>query len=115
MEISAGADSVLARTDGHQAYAWGHGGFGQNGIGTTEDLTRPHRVHIPAEATVTGVHAGRYHSLAVVDRSLSAVLTGGRRVAHRRVTVPRARQRKDLSHDRQVHLFGRGSDAVGRS
>lgn len=69
VEISAGADSVLARTDGHQAYAWGHGGFGQNGIGTTEDLTRPHRVHLPAEATVTSIHAGRYHSFATVDRS----------------------------------------------
>jgi len=68
VEICAGADSVLARTDGHQVYAWGHGGFGQNGNGTTEDLTRPRLVQIPAEATVTGIHAGRYHSLAIVDR-----------------------------------------------
>jgi hypothetical protein len=26
-------------------------------------------VHIPAEAAVTGIHAGRYHSLAIIDRS----------------------------------------------
>jgi alpha-tubulin suppressor-like RCC1 family protein len=69
VELSAGADSVLARTDGHQVYAWGHGGFGQNGNGTTEDLTRPRQVQIPAEAAVTGIHTGRYHSLAIVNRS----------------------------------------------
>jgi alpha-tubulin suppressor-like RCC1 family protein len=68
VEIRAGADSVLARTEGDQVYAWGHGGFGQNGNGTTEDLARPHLAPIPAEAAVTGICAGRYHSLAFVDR-----------------------------------------------
>ena len=46
----------------------GHGGFGQNGNGTTEDLTRPRPVPIPADAAVTGIHTGRYHSLAIIDR-----------------------------------------------
>ena len=68
LEIRAGADSVLARTGEHQVHAWGHGGFGQNGNGTTEDLTRPRPVPIPADAAVTGIHTGRYHSLAIIDR-----------------------------------------------
>ncbi len=64
VELMAGGDSVLARTSEHQVYAWGHGGFGQNGNGTTADQTRPQPVHTPAEATVTGIHTGRYHCLA---------------------------------------------------
>ena len=63
VELTAGGDSVLARTSEHQVYAWGHGGFGQNGNGTTADQTRPQPVHTPADATVTGVHTGRYHCL----------------------------------------------------
>jgi alpha-tubulin suppressor-like RCC1 family protein len=63
VELIAGGDSVLARTSEHQVYAWGHGGFGQNGNGSTADQTHPQPVHPPAEATVTGIHTGRYHCL----------------------------------------------------
>ena len=63
VEVIAGGDSVLARTSEHQVYAWGHGGFGQNGNGTTADQTHPQPVQTPAEATVTGIHTGRYHCL----------------------------------------------------
>jgi alpha-tubulin suppressor-like RCC1 family protein len=63
VELIAGGDSVLARTSEHQVYAWGHGGFGQNGNGSTADQTRPQPVPTPAEATVTGIHTGRYHCL----------------------------------------------------
>jgi len=64
VELIAGGDSVFALTSEHQVHAWGHGGFGQNGNGGTADQTRPQPVHTPAEATVTGIHTGRYHCLA---------------------------------------------------
>ena len=64
VELIAGGDSVLARTSEHQLYTWGHGGFGQNGNGSTADQTHPQPVHTPAEATVTSIHTGRYHCLA---------------------------------------------------
>jgi alpha-tubulin suppressor-like RCC1 family protein len=63
-QVIAGGDSVLARTSEHQVYAWGHGGFGQNGNGSTADQTSPRPVPTPAEAAVTGIHTGRYHCLA---------------------------------------------------
>ncbi len=67
VEISAGADSVLARTDGHQAYAWGHGGFGQNGMGSPMTCPPP---RAPPRRGDGDHHPGRrYHSFATVDRS----------------------------------------------
>ncbi len=63
-ELNAGGDSVVARTSEYQVYAWGYGGFGQNGNGSTADQMRPQPVHTPAGATVTGIHTGRYHCLA---------------------------------------------------
>jgi alpha-tubulin suppressor-like RCC1 family protein len=71
VQVIAGGDSVLARTSEQQVYAWGHGGFGQNGTGDTADHTRPHPVHIPhppEHAGVTGVHTGRYHNLAITNQ-----------------------------------------------
>ncbi len=61
--VIAGGDSVLARTNEGQVYAWGHGRFGQNGNGSTADQTHPQPVPTPAEAIVTGIHTGRYHCL----------------------------------------------------
>lgn len=62
--LTAGGDSVLARTSEHRIYAWGHGRFGQNGNGSTADQARPQPVPTPAGATVSGIHTGRYHCLA---------------------------------------------------
>ncbi len=69
--VVAGADSVLARTSTQQVYAWGHGGFGQLGTGETGDQTRPHPVQIPQvpeHASVSGIHTGRYHNLAITSQ-----------------------------------------------
>jgi alpha-tubulin suppressor-like RCC1 family protein len=61
VDVIAGGDSVLIRSNHHEVYVWGQGRFGQTGNGKTADETRPRPVTISHESRVTGVHAGRYH------------------------------------------------------
>jgi alpha-tubulin suppressor-like RCC1 family protein len=67
VEIVAGGDSVLARSNQHQVYAWGQGRFGQNGNNAATDQTRPSPVSIPHQSSVTGVYTGRYHNLVLTS------------------------------------------------
>jgi len=64
VQVIAGGDSVLARTDTDGVYAWGHGGFGQHGTGGTNHGQGPERVTLPGHAKIRGLYAGRYHCFA---------------------------------------------------
>jgi alpha-tubulin suppressor-like RCC1 family protein len=63
VQLVAGGDSVLARTDYGRVYSWGCGAFGQDGNGLPANQTRPMPVETPASTQVTSIYAGRYHCL----------------------------------------------------
>jgi alpha-tubulin suppressor-like RCC1 family protein len=63
VQLVAGGDSVLARTEHGGVYSWGYGAFGQNGNGLPANQTRPIPVETPADMQVTSIYAGRYHCL----------------------------------------------------
>jgi alpha-tubulin suppressor-like RCC1 family protein len=66
--VAAAGDFTLALTDRHQVYLWGHGAFGQNGNGATDDQLRPAPLQLPRDVDVASIHAGRFHAL-VLTRS----------------------------------------------
>jgi len=64
VQVIAGGDSTLARTDGNRVYSWGHGGFGQHGDSSIGHRPRPEPVRLPDQAQVTDLFTGRYHCFA---------------------------------------------------
>ena len=69
--VSAGGAHSLALDNGGRAWAWGSGGAGRLGNGSTTNQTIPVAVSMPPGETFSTVSAGGQHSLAL-DRSGSA-------------------------------------------
>jgi alpha-tubulin suppressor-like RCC1 family protein len=66
-EIAAGDSHSLALTSTGQVLAWGFNAVGELGDGTTTDRHTPVPVALPTGVTVTGIAAGRFHSLAITS------------------------------------------------
>ena len=65
--ISCGFDHSLAVTDEGKVYAWGYNYYGQLGLGTSGNGTNessPVLIPTTALSNVSGIAAGRFHSLA---------------------------------------------------
>ena len=65
--IAAGEAHSLALTSTGQVLAWGFNADGELGDGTTTNRHRPVSVALPAGASVTGIAAGEFHSLAITS------------------------------------------------
>ena len=59
-----GAYSLALDTDG-SVWAWGHGEFGQLGIGSADPASSPVRVDLPHDIQIIAIAAGADHSLAL--------------------------------------------------
>jgi len=73
--VAAGGGHSLALTSTGSVLAWGTGGSGQLGDGTTAGSDVPVSVHLPAGTRVTALAAGGAHSLALT--STGSVLAWG--------------------------------------
>lgn len=67
IRLSAGEGHSLALTDDGRVLAWGGNVDGQLGDGTQLTRSTPVEVELPAGAEITGISAGRNHSLAVTS------------------------------------------------
>jgi alpha-tubulin suppressor-like RCC1 family protein len=65
--VSAGASHSLALTSTGSMYAWGHGGFGELGDGSTSGSDVPVKVKLPKGVKASRMSAGANHSLAVTS------------------------------------------------
>lgn len=65
--VAAGYLDSFAVTTAGDVYAWGYGGQGELGDGSTVDAHLPVLVHLPAGADATAVSAGYAHTLAVTS------------------------------------------------
>jgi alpha-tubulin suppressor-like RCC1 family protein len=64
IDVAAGHNYSLARTDNGQAWAWGDNAMGKLGDGSTTDRRSP--VPVTTLTRVRGITAGHWHSLALV-------------------------------------------------
>ena len=69
--IAGGGNHSLALTPSGQILAWGAGGSGQLGNGTTIDSSTPVWVSLPSGTTITAIAGGDSHSLAVTSAGSS--------------------------------------------
>jgi alpha-tubulin suppressor-like RCC1 family protein len=65
--VAAGRSHTLAVTSTGAVYAWGNGGHGQLGNGSTANVTTPVKSSLPAGVTATTAAAGWDQSLAVTS------------------------------------------------
>ncbi len=70
-KVACGARHTLVLTAGGRALAWGHNKFGALGVGSFEAVCSPREVAVPAGRRVVDVAAGWWHSLLLVELSLS--------------------------------------------
>lgn len=66
-QIKAEIQSTIALATDGSVWAWGVGGDGQLGNGTTNNSSTPVKVAIPGGRTATAVDAGEYHMLALAS------------------------------------------------
>jgi len=66
--VGAGEGHSLARTSAGKVLAWGSGGAGALGNGTTASSDIPVRVKLPSGTKVTAIAAGCSHNLALTAK-----------------------------------------------
>ncbi len=120
-QVAAGSAHVVALTDGGALYAWGRGGSGELGTGSTKGSAVPKKVGLPGGMKVKLVAVGESHSVAVTtDHHLlgwgantdGRLGLGKRDVVRRPVQIPSAGHKVEQVAAEAAGTLVRTSDGV---
>ena len=69
VQIVAGSNHNLVRTENGDIYSWGYGDLGALGLGTEEDEYRPKKMKISSRSKVCDIDAGGQHTAFVIEKA----------------------------------------------